>query len=353
MGFMRGLLPKPKSRLIPLTLAFGCIFWALLYFGSPGRSFNLPGEEFLHHRYPPAPRPHDHNPRPLPHTIWNTRAEQVKQAFLHAYRGYNEYAASHDELMPVTNRFHDNFNGWGLTLIDALDTMWIMDLREEFYDALPLVANMTFVSTKAPFVPFFETVIRYLGGLLSAYALSNEPLLLTRADDLGKALLPAFNTTSGMPMFAVNTATGETRSGWAGGAVLWSEALSCQMEYKYLARLTGRPQYYEKVKSMHRCEQGNLSHKQVEHVMNIMRDANVTDGMFPTRWAVANAIPINEQFSVGAFADSAHEYLLKQWLLSSRTETKAKDLLSRHARRERHPKPSPLPHAKTQPSVRH
>ena len=33
-------------------------------------------------------------------------------------------------------------------------------------------------------------------------------------------------------------------------------------------------------------------------------------------------------FSVGAFADSAHEYLLKQWLLTSKTETKARDLCS-------------------------
>ena len=55
------------------------------------------------------------------------------------------------------------------------------------------------------FVPFFETVIRYLGGLLSAYALSGEPILLARADDLGKMLLPAFNTTHGLPMYAVNT----------------------------------------------------------------------------------------------------------------------------------------------------
>jgi hypothetical protein len=32
------------------------------------------------------------------------------------------------------------------------------------------------------------------------------------------------------------------------------------------------------------------------------------------------------QFSVGAFADSAHEYLLKQWLPSGQSETKTRDL---------------------------
>lgn len=50
-------------------------------------------------------------------------------------------------------------------------------------------------------------VIRYLGGLLSAYALSNETVLLERADDLGAKLLPAFNTTSGLPANGVNTIT--------------------------------------------------------------------------------------------------------------------------------------------------
>ena len=62
-------------------------------------------------------------------------------------------------------------------------------------------------SWKGSYAPFFETVIRYLGGTLSAYALSGEPILLARADDLGKALLPAFNTSSGFPMYAVNTVT--------------------------------------------------------------------------------------------------------------------------------------------------
>lgn len=55
------------------------------------------------------------------------------------------------------------------------------------------------------YAPFFETIIRFLGGLLSAYALSGDPILLSRADDLGGMLLPAFLTNSGLPAFAVNT----------------------------------------------------------------------------------------------------------------------------------------------------
>ena len=56
------------------------------------------------------------------------------------------------------------------------------------------------------YAPFFETTIRYLGGLLSAYALSKEPILLARADDLGRMLLPVFSrSSSGLPAYSINT----------------------------------------------------------------------------------------------------------------------------------------------------
>jgi hypothetical protein len=58
------------------------------------------------------------------------------------------------------------------------------------------------------YAPFFETTIRYLGGLLSSYALSHEPVLLSRADDLARLLLPVFNASpSGLPAYSVDTKT--------------------------------------------------------------------------------------------------------------------------------------------------
>lgn len=38
----------------------------------------------------------------------------------------------------------DSFNGWGVTLVEALDTMWVMGLYDEFGDALSDVAQMDF-----------------------------------------------------------------------------------------------------------------------------------------------------------------------------------------------------------------
>jgi mannosyl-oligosaccharide alpha-1,2-mannosidase len=39
---------------------------------------------------------------------------------------------------------------------------------------------------------------------MSAYALSKEPILLDKADELARALSPVFDTPSGFPYYAVN-----------------------------------------------------------------------------------------------------------------------------------------------------
>jgi mannosyl-oligosaccharide alpha-1,2-mannosidase len=77
--------------------------------------------------------------------------------------------------------------------------------------------------------------------------------------------------------------------------------------------------------------------------MAIMYNATVPDGLFPTKWDLELGTPTNsmsvyinftlnadhtasEDYSVGAFADSAYEYLLKQWLMTGKTEAKSRDL---------------------------
>jgi len=127
------------------------------------------------------------------------------------------------------------------------------------------------------YAPFFETVIRYLGGLLSAYALSHDPILLSRADDLGTALLPAFGTLSGLPVYSVNTMSGEVGRGWSIHAPL-SEALTCQVEYKYLAYLTGRKEYYNAA----------------ETIMDLVYKANVsgTNELLPVMWSLKEGTPM-------------------------------------------------------------
>lgn len=57
------------------------------------------------------------------------RLEAVREAFRHAWKGYKSDAWGHDELKPISKSFGEWF-GLGLTLIDSLDTMWIMGLKE-------------------------------------------------------------------------------------------------------------------------------------------------------------------------------------------------------------------------------
>ncbi|GJJ07900.1 hypothetical protein Clacol_002106 [Clathrus columnatus] len=202
---------------------------------------------------------------------WSYRQQAVKEAFIHAYRAYEEHAFPADEYYPIAGTGRQNFNGWGVTIVDSMDTMHLMGLDEEFDRAVQYVSTMTFDLAEESYAHFFETVIRYLGGLLSAYALSKDPILLKKADELGTKLLPAFNTKTGLPARVVNTRTG--RSGES--PVLLAEIGSCQLEYRYLAHLTGKAIYYEVV----------------ERVNIILRDTQGlnNNSLWASHWETANA----------------------------------------------------------------
>lgn len=105
--------------------------------------------------------------------------EAIRAACQHAWRGYQRFAWGHDHLLPISQRFEDWF-GLGLTIIDALDTLYIMNLLTEFQEA------RTFIKEELQFnkdkdVNFFETTIRVLGGLLGTYTLTNDQLFLDKA----------------------------------------------------------------------------------------------------------------------------------------------------------------------------
>ncbi|KAJ3493767.1 hypothetical protein NLJ89_g10944 [Agrocybe chaxingu] len=190
--------------------------------------------------------------------------DEVREAFKHAWTGYKEKAFPHDELASVSGGYTDKYNGWSVTLFDSLDTMWIMGMQEEFADAADHYAG------------FFETTIRYLGGILSAYALSSEPELKRLADELGQILLPAFDgTESGLPAYSVNVETGAVKSDGGKNTVLFAEATSCQLEFKYLAKITGKKEYYQKV----------------QKAMDYFYKADVKDGLFNDNWFTKDGTP--------------------------------------------------------------
>ena len=86
--------------------------------------------------------------------------------------------------------------GLGLTLIDSLDTMYIMNLKDEFEEAKDWVENKLDLNIDKD-VNLFETTIRVLGGLLSAYHLSKDSVFLDKATDVGTRLMGSFTSPSG------------------------------------------------------------------------------------------------------------------------------------------------------------
>jgi len=227
----------------------------------------------------------------------------VKDAFLFAWNGYTSRVWGTDELQPVTGT-SQNWLGLGLTIIDSLDTLWIMDLKDEFNRGKDWVAaNLHF--NKNAYISFFETTIRVLGGLLSAYDLSGEKVFLTKAEDLGKRFLPVFNTASGIPYCTINLETGGAQNpGWTGGASILSEVGTVQLEFVYLSAKTGNPEFAEKALKVYDRLDKTKKHS----------------GLYSVYVSTQTGEFTREHITLGALGDSFYEYLLKLWLLKGKQD---------------------------------
>ena len=78
----------------------------------------------------------------------------------------------------------------------------MMDLKDEFEEAVEAVKEVDFTTSARNDIPLFETVIRYLGGLVAAYDISGgtNKILLDKAVELADILMGAFDTPNRMPM---------------------------------------------------------------------------------------------------------------------------------------------------------
>lgn len=57
-------------------------------------------------------------------------------------------------------------------------------------------------------ISVFETNIRYVGGLLSAYALTGDDMFRDKALHVAEKLTPAFKSPTGIPFALINMRTG-------------------------------------------------------------------------------------------------------------------------------------------------
>ncbi len=171
-------------------------------------------------------------------------AGEVREAYLHAWNGYKQYAWGMDALKPLSQSGHNWYNETLLmTPVDAFDGLMIMGLKDEAREAKDIILKDLRFDLDME-VQNFEVSIRILGGLLSAYELDGDRRFLDLAKDLGDRLIKSFNSPTGMPYRYVNLRTGVTRGEVSNPAEIGTYII----EYGTLSRHTGDNRYYETAK---------------------------------------------------------------------------------------------------------
>ncbi|KAI8978519.1 glycoside hydrolase [Pilobolus umbonatus] len=231
----------------------------------------------------------------------------IKSAFVYSWEGYKKYSWGYDENKPVSKGARNTRNGWGATIVDALDTLYIMNLKEDFILARSYVGFIEWDSLiQDEPVQLFETVIRYVGGLLSAYDLSTETVFLDKVVELVDLLLPAFDTETGIPYQYINMTTGVPLKQTV---ACLAEIGTLQLELTRLSELTGNWTY----------------HYKGQHVYDVFTRSKLK-GLFPHLVDVHTGQPIGAYVTWGGMGDSFYEYLIKQSVISNGRDKRIKDM---------------------------
>ena len=233
------------------------------------------------------------------------RQAAIKASLQHTWNSYKAYAWMKDELAPVKAGSHTSFGGWAATLIDSLDTLWIMGMEDEFEEAVAALDEIDFNVSDSDVLSLFETTIRYLGGLLGAYDISNEryPKLMKKAIDLGEMLYRAFDTPNRMPIPYWHFKAGDAKvEGESSDRMLLADLGSLSMEFTRLSQLTGNSKYFDAI-------------SRITDALETAQDDTKIPGLWPTFVNARNLGFTGSEFTLGGMADSAYEYLPKQHLL--------------------------------------
>lgn len=302
-------------------------------------------------------------------TTADERMERVRDAFDHGYGSWKRQCWGQDEVRPVTGECTNELlsgrpcwpkpvrapplgraaqSGLALTLIDSLDTMWLMGRRAEFDEATAWVRHSLNFDVDA-YVSVFEMTIRGLGGLLAAHWLTHEfdgshdTVFLDAAYALGKRLLPAFDhelRTSGvhpLPFPAVNLRTGHGTVPYADGTYAFGDSAACSvrcalppnasvpiseigslaLEFGALSVLTGDPRFAARVDAI------TLHLDALPNPFFARGRWRRRSGLAPThvQWCNGFFVSPKNMLTMSAFADSYYEYLLKVHALRGLTTT--------------------------------
>ncbi|XP_045446919.1 mannosyl-oligosaccharide alpha-1,2-mannosidase IA [Melitaea cinxia] len=237
----------------------------------------------------------------------------VKEMMRHAWNNYKLYAWGKNELKPISKRAHltSVFGGGdlGATIVDGMDTLYIMGLMDEFREGRDWIAEHFHINEIDTDLSVFETTIRFVGGLLSCYALTGDTVFRDKAAEVADALLPAFETPTGLPYALINPSNKANRQyHWAGANSILSEVGTLHMEFTYLSDVTGKEVYRQKV----------------DRIREVLHNIQKPDGLYPNYINPRTGQWGQRHTSLGALGDSFYEYLLKAWLVSNGEDEQAR-----------------------------
>ncbi|KAL2255561.1 hypothetical protein VTK26DRAFT_3123 [Humicola hyalothermophila] len=253
---------------------------------------------------------------------WLERRQRVVEAMELSWDAYERYAWGYDEFRPESKKGNQMApKGLGWIIIDSLDTLMLMNLTSRVAHAREwLSKELTWDQDQD--VNMFETTIRMLGGLLSAHYLSTEyphlapiedddpgapgeDLYLEKAKDLADRLMAGFDSPSGVPYASVNLGKFQgITSHTDAGASSTAETTTLQLEFKYLAKLTGEKEFWDKA----------------EKVMQVVDDNGAQDGLVPIYISATTGKFQGQNIRLGSRGDSYYEYLIKQYLQTNKKE---------------------------------
>ncbi|XP_053678748.1 mannosyl-oligosaccharide alpha-1,2-mannosidase IA [Anopheles nili] len=244
------------------------------------------------------------------------KRNKVKEMMVHAWSNYKLYAWGKNELRPLSKRGHSNsiFGSFdlGATIVDGLDTLYLMGLHREFDEGREWVERKFTLENVDADLSVFETNIRFIGGFLTCYAFTGDRLFLEKARYVADKLLPAFQTPTGIPYALVNVRNGVSKNyGWAsGGSSILSEFGTLHLEFAYLSDITGDSVYRERVQT----------------IRAVLKDIEKPKGLYPNYLNPKTGKWGQQHMSLGALGDSFYEYLLKAWIQSGHEDDEAREM---------------------------
>ncbi|RWS31610.1 mannosyl-oligosaccharide alpha-1:2-mannosidase isoform A-like isoform X2 [Leptotrombidium deliense] len=286
-----------------------------MYSAQSEHYFNVHNEHFVRQK-----QNNSRNNNRLQYSVIVKR-EIIKEMMRHAWNGYVKYAWGDNELRPVSRSGYSptllGDTKLGMTIVDALDTLLIMNMNSEFEKGREWIANKFNMDNVYESVSVFEVNIRFVGGLLSCFALTNDSMFLHKAQYVAEKLLPAFDTSTRIPKTRVwlnsKSSTINFRSYTVETSI--AEAGSFHLEFVYLSDATKNFTYKLLANNIRRMIVGARN-----------RDQN---GLFPVFISTETGMFTTSKVSFGANGDSFYEYLLKAWIQSNRSQKRQKRLFLR------------------------